>query len=423
MKTWHRAAFAAVAATLVLSLRAAAQDEDTYELSAVEVMPQVTNTVEIQRMLERNYPPELSNATVPGRVMLRFRVLENGRVDSASVQVTATSHQAFNEPAIRAVRRLALTPALVGGRPVKVWVELPIAFLTEFVGADSAAPAGPPPPPAGPPPGSPREVQVGHFTAALETDRAGRARFFAIMWPNAIAENTPAGITLWACGGDSAAMSGAVSLTTFGVRGASRRAVLRFDQEAPDTILLYGEHGSTLWFLRDQDVAPVLRRAVRADSLSMQVLDTVGSFGRVFTYRYELAGLDSVLHRVGCPVAAPAPGRLAGREILRSRAPGGYPEFVSEGPRLQDTSAMVAYAQRNYPPALRAAGVQGEVVFRVTVLGNGRVDPGRLRIVRSTNEGFDAVAIAAVQQVRFAPARGGGQGEAEISVPFTLSPR
>ncbi|HEU4883877.1 MAG TPA: TonB family protein [Longimicrobium sp.] len=417
MKTWHRAAFAAVAGTLVLASRAAAQpgvpaDEHTYELVDVEVKPTVTNTVEIQRLLERNYPPELNSAGVRGTVDLRFRVLENGRVDSATVQVMSSSHQAFNAPAIRAVRRLSLTPAMVRGRPVKVWVQLPITFAGES-----------PPASAAPPPGSTQEVRVGHFTAVVEADRAGRDRSFVIMWPHDIPEQTPAGITLWACGGDSAALSGAVSLTTFGVNGASRRAVLRFDQEAPDTLLLYGEHAFTLWFLGDDDVAPVLRRAVRADSLTIQVLDTVASFGGVFTYKYALAGLDSVLQRVGCPIAAPTPGRLAGREILRSRAPGGYPGPLGEGPRLQDTSAMQAYARRNYPPALRAAGVQGEVVFRVGVLANGRVDPARVRIVRSTNEGFDAVAIAALRQVRFARSPNGyEQGAAELAVRFTIPP-
>ena len=57
-------------------------DEGTYELSAVEELPRPTNS----------------------------------------------THEQFNDPAIRAVRALRFRPAKVNGRPVKVWVEQPITF-------------------------------------------------------------------------------------------------------------------------------------------------------------------------------------------------------------------------------------------------------------------------------------------------------
>jgi len=262
------------------------------------------------------------------------------------------------------------------------------------------------------------QVHIGRFLAVLEADAAGRDRSFAIMFPQPpLAERTPAGIALWACGGDSAGLSGGLSLGLFGTEGASRRVSLRFDQEKPDTLLLDGEWLSTLWYVREQDIVPVLRRAVQADSLSIQLLDTVASFGpAVFTY--HLAGMDSVLKRLGCPIAPPAAGRLSGRDILRSRIPGGFPAPEGVPPRPADTRAMLAYVERNYPAAQRAARVEGEVVLRVRIQENGRVDPTGVRVVRSTSEAFDEVAIRAVRLLRFTP----GGGAAEIPIRFTLPP-
>jgi periplasmic protein TonB len=103
-------------------------DEGTYELSAVEELPSVTNRSDFARNLQRNYPPLLRDAGVAGTVNVRFRVLEDGRVDGESIEVTNSTHEQFNDPAIRAVRALRFRPAKVNGRPVKVWVEQPITF-------------------------------------------------------------------------------------------------------------------------------------------------------------------------------------------------------------------------------------------------------------------------------------------------------
>jgi periplasmic protein TonB len=103
-------------------------DEGTYELSAVEELPRPTNSSDFQRQLARNYPPLLRDAGVTGTVQVRFRVLEDGRVDSESIQITSSTHEQFNDPTMRAVRALRFRPAKVNGRPVKVWVEQPIQW-------------------------------------------------------------------------------------------------------------------------------------------------------------------------------------------------------------------------------------------------------------------------------------------------------
>lgn len=103
-------------------------DQGTYELSAVEEQPRPSNVQELQRQLERNYPPLLRDAGVTGTVQVRFRVMENGQVDAESITVTSSTHEQFNDPTIRSVQRLRFRPARVNNRPVKVWVELPIQW-------------------------------------------------------------------------------------------------------------------------------------------------------------------------------------------------------------------------------------------------------------------------------------------------------
>jgi len=103
-------------------------DEGTYELSAVEEQPSLSNSSEVQRQLARQYPPLLRDAGVVGTVTLRMRVLEDGHVDPESISVENTTHDAFADAAKRVVEKMRFRPAKVGGHPVKVWVTLPVTF-------------------------------------------------------------------------------------------------------------------------------------------------------------------------------------------------------------------------------------------------------------------------------------------------------
>ena len=108
--------------------RQAPPDEGTYELSAVEEQPELSNRSEVARQLSRNYPPLLRDAGVVGTVTIRMRVLENGTVDPASIAVENSTHDAFADAARRVVERMRFRPAKVGGKAVKVWVTLPVTF-------------------------------------------------------------------------------------------------------------------------------------------------------------------------------------------------------------------------------------------------------------------------------------------------------
>ena len=102
--------------------------DSTLSDGAVEEWPQMLNAQELQRQLSRNYPPELRDAGVPGVVELKFRVMEDGRVDSTTFSVERSSHPEFTVVGIRVAGFARFLPARVYGRPVAVWVTLPFTF-------------------------------------------------------------------------------------------------------------------------------------------------------------------------------------------------------------------------------------------------------------------------------------------------------
>ncbi|HST57122.1 MAG TPA: TonB family protein, partial [Longimicrobium sp.] len=70
---------------------------------------------------------QLQNARIDGVVVLRFRVLANGRVDRADVKVVSSTHEVLAGAVTRAIGRLWFHPAQVNGvLPVNAWVTLPV---------------------------------------------------------------------------------------------------------------------------------------------------------------------------------------------------------------------------------------------------------------------------------------------------------
>jgi protein TonB len=67
-------------------------------------------------------------------------------------------------------------------------------------------------------------------------------------------------------------------------------------------------------------------------------------------------------------------------------------------------SALPGNMGPEYPSALRAAGVEGEVVAQFVVSTKGRAEPGSIRVVSATNELFSAAVKRALPRMRFAPA-------------------
>jgi TonB family protein len=106
-----------------------AAEEDTvltYEMSAVTERPRPRNTAVLLRELERRYPPHLRDARREGIVQARFRVNADGSV--SRIRITRASRHDFAAPTVEALQVLRFHPARLNGRPVAVWVELPIQW-------------------------------------------------------------------------------------------------------------------------------------------------------------------------------------------------------------------------------------------------------------------------------------------------------
>jgi TonB family protein len=101
------------------------------ELSEVEEVPVVINAAEMLRQLSRLFPVTLRDAGATGDVMARFLVLEDGRVDPASITIRSAPDERFRSSLLELLPVLHFRPARVKGRPVKVWVEQPILFAVQ----------------------------------------------------------------------------------------------------------------------------------------------------------------------------------------------------------------------------------------------------------------------------------------------------
>jgi protein TonB len=69
------------------------------------------------------------------------------------------------------------------------------------------------------------------------------------------------------------------------------------------------------------------------------------------------------------------------------------PPVLLSGPPLQ------------YPPLLRAAGIEGEVIIEVVIGPDGHPEAETLRVVQSTNHGFEQAARDAMVRCIFRPGR------------------
>ena len=91
--------------------------------------PDLVNQRDVERALEREYPPILRDAGIGGTVLVHFFIDTEGVVQR--VLVTETSgHEALDEAALRVALVFRFTPARNLGEVVPVWIAIPITFQT-----------------------------------------------------------------------------------------------------------------------------------------------------------------------------------------------------------------------------------------------------------------------------------------------------
>jgi TonB family protein len=123
----------------------AARLKRSYDERTVEEQPELLNRRAVSAALGREYPPALREMGQTGRVLLRFRVLEDGTVERTTVRVENFTHPGFSEAAVRVVNAMRFRPARVKRAPVPVWVTLPVNFQLDGPGTISRPPGTPPP--------------------------------------------------------------------------------------------------------------------------------------------------------------------------------------------------------------------------------------------------------------------------------------
>ena len=110
-------------------------DEEAVDISAAPtftpftVRPDLTNEREVQRALEREYPPILRDAGIGGTVQVHFFIDEEGSVQRTLVAQTS-GHASLDEAALRVANVFRFTPALNLDKVVPVWIAIPITFQT-----------------------------------------------------------------------------------------------------------------------------------------------------------------------------------------------------------------------------------------------------------------------------------------------------
>ncbi len=112
----------------------------------------------------------------------------------------------------------------------------------------------------------------------------------------------------------------------------------------------------------------------------------------------DLEELEELEEREALEESRPRPGSartVYSRSATRTRRAG------IEMPELVHTE------EAPYPPEAKAAGVEGDVVLRLTIDVNGEVTDAE--VVEGAGQGFDEAAQAAALQFRFRPARRRGK--------------
>ncbi len=93
---------------------------------------------------------------------------------------------------------------------------------------------------------------------------------------------------------------------------------------------------------------------------------------------------------------------------------------------LDEQPVVISFSPPEYPDQLRQAGIQGRVIVECIIDTAGLPEPSSIRVVQSTNRGFNLAAVAALRRARFRPAREIGRAiRVQINVPidFNLAPR
>lgn len=107
-----------------------AKDQKTYDVSAIDVVPQFPGgAAQLARFIQTNlhYPPMAKEKKIQGNVYVSFFVEKEGTL--RNIEIKQGLGNGCDEEALRLVRSFPLwTPGTLGGNPVTTYYILPVAF-------------------------------------------------------------------------------------------------------------------------------------------------------------------------------------------------------------------------------------------------------------------------------------------------------
>ncbi|HEU5210410.1 MAG TPA: energy transducer TonB [Longimicrobiales bacterium] len=103
--------------------------ERPFEFTPRDVEPALKNTRDIQRLLERSYPPVARDAGIGGSVLLWLYIDIEGNVLETRVH-ESSGVDALDQAAREVASEMRFRPAQYRSRPVPVWVAQRIEFTT-----------------------------------------------------------------------------------------------------------------------------------------------------------------------------------------------------------------------------------------------------------------------------------------------------
>jgi TonB family protein len=92
--------------------------------------PEVRNRERVMDLLESNYPPALRDAGIGGTVLVWVLVDENGRVINKKLRQTS-GQETLDVAGLQVIQQMEFIPAEHEGKPVRVWIQMPVVFRTQ----------------------------------------------------------------------------------------------------------------------------------------------------------------------------------------------------------------------------------------------------------------------------------------------------
>ncbi|MGE0553423.1 MAG: TonB family protein [Gemmatimonadales bacterium] len=122
---------------------------DPEPLGDPEPVETALTEIEVDSMVQRDptsaspiYPPEMLDQKISGSTFVNYVVDTTGRVDTNTIKVIRTTHEAFAVSVREALAKMRFRPAIQGSRKVRQWVEQSFAFKIVPPGAPDTTGAG-----------------------------------------------------------------------------------------------------------------------------------------------------------------------------------------------------------------------------------------------------------------------------------------